>query len=49
VALLDDLDAFYLEHRRCGEMDSTIEGDGVWMTYSRCAAVMVRIDDEERR
>ena len=35
-------DAFYIEHRRCGELDSGVEGDRVWMTCS-CGAVLVRI------
>jgi hypothetical protein len=30
VALLDDLDAFYLEQRRCGELAGGVEGDRVW-------------------
>jgi hypothetical protein len=28
--LLDDLDAFYLEHRRCGELDAAVEAERVW-------------------
>lgn len=30
--LLDDLDAFFLEHRRCGELDGGVEDGRVWMT-----------------
>jgi hypothetical protein len=30
--LLHDLYAFYLEHRRCGELDGGVEGERVWMT-----------------
>jgi hypothetical protein len=42
--LLSALDAFYLEHRRCDELDGGIEGEGgrVWMTCS-CGAVLVRV------
>jgi hypothetical protein len=29
VTLLADLDAFYLEHERRGELDSAVEGDRV--------------------
>jgi len=29
VTLLADLDAFYLEHERCGELDSAVEDDRV--------------------
>jgi hypothetical protein len=37
-----DLDAFYLEHRRCGELESDITDGQVWMT---CAfgATMTRL------
>jgi len=30
--LLDDLDAFLQEHRRCGALDSDVEDGRVWMT-----------------
>jgi hypothetical protein len=33
-----ELFAFYLEHRRCGELDTGVEGDYVWMTCA-CGAV----------
>jgi hypothetical protein len=39
VALLNDLDAFYLEHRRCGLLDGGLAGDRVWMTCE-CGAVI---------
>jgi len=39
--LSDDLEAFYLEHRRCGELDSGFDGERVWMGCS-CGAVIVR-------
>ena len=42
VALLDDFDAFYAEHRRCGELDAGVDGDRVWMACSTCGAVTVR-------
>ena len=32
LTLLDDLDAFFLEHRRCGDLDGGVEGGRVWMT-----------------
>ena len=34
------LDAFYLGHRRCGELESAVEDDRVWMTCL-CGAVIV--------
>ena len=41
MSLLRDLDAFYVEHRRCGELDSGVEGACVWMKCS-CGAVLGR-------
>src|SRR5262249_41373390 len=38
VALLD---AFYLEHSRCGELECGMEGNRIWMTCT-CRAVMAR-------
>jgi hypothetical protein len=40
--LLTDLDAFLQEHRRCGELDSAVDDDHVWMTCT-CGAVLVRV------
>jgi hypothetical protein len=40
-SLLRDLDAFYLEHRRCGELDGGVEGECVWLTCA-CGALLVR-------
>jgi len=42
--LLDDLDAFYLEHRRCGALDTGIEAGRVWMTRD-CGALLARPTD----
>jgi hypothetical protein len=41
ATLLDDLNAFYLEHRRCGALDTGIEDGRVWMTYE-CGAGLTR-------
>jgi len=30
VSLLHELDSFYLEHRRCGELDAGVDGPVVW-------------------
>jgi hypothetical protein len=40
--LLSALDAFYLEHRRCDELDGGVEGDRIWMTCS-CGAALVPV------
>jgi hypothetical protein len=38
--LLADLDAFYLEHGRCGELESEIsEGEPAWMGWPAAAAL----------
>jgi hypothetical protein len=39
--LLDDLNAFFQEHRRCGELDSGADGRQVWMTCA-CGARIIR-------
>jgi hypothetical protein len=36
------IDAFYLEHRLCGDLDDSSGATGVWMTCS-CGAVLVRV------
>jgi hypothetical protein len=38
LRLLDDLDAFYLEHRRSGELDGEIEDGRVWLACQSCGA-----------
>jgi hypothetical protein len=35
------LEAFILEHEYCGELDSGVEADRVWMTCT-CGAMIVR-------
>ena len=46
VPLLTDLGAFYLEHEHCGDLDSAVERDRVWMTYT-CGAVITRYADDD--
>jgi hypothetical protein len=33
------LDTFYMQHRRCDDLDSDVEGDLVWLTCSGGAAI----------
>jgi hypothetical protein len=42
--LLDDLYAFYLEHRRCGELEAeTSEGESGWIVMAcTCGAPLAR-------
>ena len=46
MTLLDALYAFYREHEHCGELDSAVEGNRVWMTCTYGAAISRRVDDE---
>jgi hypothetical protein len=45
VALLADFDAFLQEHRRCGELESGLEGDCVWMRCTCGAFIRLHQDD----
>ena len=38
------LEAIILEHEYCGELDSAVDGDRVWMTCT-CGAVINRDSD----
>jgi hypothetical protein len=31
MSLLTELDAFFTDHRQCGELDAGVEGPIVWM------------------
>jgi len=46
VSLLAALYAFYLEHEYCGDLDSAVEGDRVWMTCTRGAVINRCADDD---
>jgi hypothetical protein len=41
VTLLTELDAFYLDHRRCGELEAGVDGPVVWMSCE-CGARTAR-------
>jgi hypothetical protein len=38
------LEAFIREHEYCGELDTGLDGDRVWLTCT-CGAVIVRVAD----
>jgi hypothetical protein len=42
MSLLTELDAFYTEHRRCGELEAGIDDLVIWMVCE-CCAVLVRV------
>jgi hypothetical protein len=44
--LLTDLDAFYLDHHQCGELDAGVEGPVIWFDCE-CGARMARRAIEE--
>jgi hypothetical protein len=46
VSLLTDLDAFFTEHRRCGDLDAGVDGAVVWIGCE-CGAGMARRVDED--
>ena len=39
--IYDALDAFFLEHRRCGKLESGVEDGRVWMTCE-CGAMIAQ-------
>ena len=41
--MLTDLDAFYLDHRRCGELEAGIDGAVVWIACA-CGPRIARRD-----
>jgi hypothetical protein len=45
VSLLTDLDAFYLDHRRCGELEARVDGAVVWVDCE-CGARIAGLADE---
>lgn len=50
MEILADLDAFYIEYRRCGELESEIsEAEPLWIMMScTCGAELVRRMSEEK-
>jgi len=46
VTLLDALYAFFQEHRRCGDLDSGLDGDRVWVACT-CGAVINRCANDD--
>jgi hypothetical protein len=45
VTLLTDLEAFYLDHSLCGELDAGVDGPVVWFDCE-CGARIARRADE---
>ena len=45
VSLLTDLDAFFNDHRLCGELDAGVDGPTVWFDCECGARIARRADD----
>jgi hypothetical protein len=45
MSLLGDLDAFFTDHRQCGDLDAGVDGPVVWIACD-CGARMARRADE---
>jgi hypothetical protein len=45
VTLLTELDAFYVDHRRYGEMDAGVDGVVIWFDCECGAQIARRADD----
>jgi hypothetical protein len=39
MSLLTEPDAFFTDHRQCGDLDADVEGDRVWMTCTYGASI----------
>jgi hypothetical protein len=48
LRLLADLDGFYTEHRRWGELDGGVDDVTVWLACE-CGALMARRTDDDGR
>jgi hypothetical protein len=46
VSLLTDLDAFYTDHRLCGELDAGVDGEVVWIACDCGARMARRVEDD---
>jgi hypothetical protein len=45
---LTDLDAFYTDHRLCGELDAGVDGPTVWIPCDCGASMAHRADEDDR-
>jgi hypothetical protein len=45
VSLLIELDAFFTEHQRCGDLDAGVEGPIVWIACDCGASLARRVDE----
>ena len=45
MSLLTELDAFFTDHRQCGDLDAGVEGPVVWIACDCGASIARRADD----
>jgi hypothetical protein len=45
MSLLTELDAFFTEHQRCGDLHADVEGPIVWIACECGARIARRADD----
>jgi hypothetical protein len=49
VSLLTELDAFFADHRLCGELNAGVEGEVVWIACDCGATTARRVDARDAR
>jgi hypothetical protein len=47
VSLLTELDAFFSDHRECGDLDAGVDGEVVWIAFECEARVARRVGEED--
>jgi hypothetical protein len=47
VSVLTELDPFFTEHGRCGDLDSGVEGPIVWMSCDCGASIARRVNEDD--
>jgi hypothetical protein len=47
VGLLSDVDAFFTDHHRCGDLDAGVEADIVWIDCECGARIVRQVAEEE--
>jgi hypothetical protein len=48
MSLLTELDAFFTDHRQCGDLDAGVADAIVWMACECGASMARRVDDDDR-
>jgi hypothetical protein len=48
VSLLTEPDAFFTDHRLCGELDAGVDDQIVWISCDCGASMARRVDEDDR-